>query len=318
MRVGVVVITFRRPAMLRQALQSIAKQTRLPDEVFISDNSPEPDPGVVKEFPELPIRYHHKKDHLPPEQHWLWAIQQPQTEFISILEDDNLYLPHHLQILFKAISENSSAVLAGSNALVFQNIPSNFSQPVFAPCWKINWLKSSLCRLIPRDAALAAYLFGSPFASSATLFRKEALTACKLYPSRMAIAYDRWMWTQIVSKGDVLYCPEITVLYRDHPIQLVKNSSRAIHRVDTRGCTKLIIAFIRKLGLSVEQVTAGMCKEFSFQERVCFGLYVFKQRDLALCKLFLPILLPELGFSRSMFFLSLRFLKDRLRERVSV
>ena len=50
-RLAVGIPTMNRPDYLRNALQSVAAQTRLPDEVYILDNSDEVDAGVGAEFP---------------------------------------------------------------------------------------------------------------------------------------------------------------------------------------------------------------------------------------------------------------------------
>ena len=277
MKIGVVVITFRRPALLRDALRSIANQTRLPDEVFISDNSPEPDQKVVLEFPGLPIRYHFHDRPLPIDKHWLWAIQQSQADLVSLLEDDNLYRPRHLEVLSNSLIKYPSAVLAGANSLVFKNLFSHASQQIYAPLWKINLMDEGPV-FIPRTTALVTLLFGTPFASSAIMFRRAVLDHIQFRNAGLRISHDRWMWAQIAAMGDLVYNPEITMLYRDHPVQVVKNFPRAQHRADSAKCSSLIFAMMLNSGILPREQIAEVFKGYNLEERSLISYFIFAPR----------------------------------------
>lgn len=294
MSIGVVIITFCRPHLLREALKSIQRQERQPDDVLISDNSPHPDHGIASEFADLPIRYHFHKNPLPIDAHWLWAIQNSQSDLVALLEDDNLFRPNHLACLAECLESFPSAVLAGSNSLVFSSQNSSASLPVFSPIWKVDVLMMNP-ELISRDLGLTTYLLGSPFASSAIMFRRSALNGLDLHCSGLRIAHDRWMWAQIAQRGDIVYHPAITMLYRDHPVQVVKNFKRPAHRYDSLRCTRLIFDLIIKLGIDVEKVIPDYFSNYNIPDRVRLGYLVFRLRDPYLYKKLIPLLLPDLS-----------------------
>ena len=205
-----------RPGVLREAIRSALDQERPPDEIFVSDNSKQPDRTLLDEFPGAPLRYHwHDRPPMHIEEHWTWALGQPETDYVCWLEDDNLFRPDHLRRLAEAVARFPTAPIFGTLALVFRERHSSTQGTIFAPVWSTDLLHPGPVA-IPRDWALASYLFGSPVASSSimidrNLYRSATFTKCDCW-----MPLDRWLWAQFAAHGDFIYIPEITVLYRVH------------------------------------------------------------------------------------------------------
>lgn len=292
MSVGVAIMTYNRRELLREALRSVQRQTRRPDEVFISDNSTEPDHGLATEFPDLPIRYHFHDRRLPIDEHWLWCISQPKADLVAVLEDDNLFRADHLELLAGAMEEHPSAALGGTVALAFEEQFCAIQRPIFAPVWKADLL-SEAPRLIPREVAIATYLFGVPFASSAVMYRRALLDRFSFFRSGLKIGHDRWMWAQIAVHGDMVFVPRMTMLYREHATQVVKKHSRHVHREDARQCTEQIIKLIGDSGIPLEESVGKLVCELSEDQKEFLAYIVFRERCRETSRRLLPLLYPE-------------------------
>lgn len=310
MTAGVAIMTFNRPALLREALRSVQAQTRRPDEVFISDNSTHPDHGLVQEFPDLPIRYHFHDRRLPIDEHWIWCISQPRADLVAVLEDDNLFRRDHLEVLAGAMELHPSATLGGSVALAFEQQCCTFQRSIFAPLWKADLLTQEP-RLIPRQVGIATYLFGVPFASSAVMYRRAALDRFEFFRSGLKIGHDRWMWAQIAVHGDIVFAPQTTMLYREHATQVVKMHARSIHREDSRDGTKLIIKLICDAGIALDQAVTVLTAELSEREKETLAYLVFRERCPETSRLLLPLIYPGKSFAMVNALAFKRFAKSR-------
>jgi hypothetical protein len=310
--VGVALITFNRPDLLREALRSIQKQTRRPDEVFISDNSTCPDENLVAEFPDLPIRYHFHDRRLAIDEHWLWCLQQPQSDLIALLEDDNLMLPRHLEVLARVLEKEPSVVLVGTSAQVFSDLEARFPQKIMAPVWPFHLLERKAV-LIPREEAMATYLFGTPFASSALMIRRTAFPPGGFVQSGLRISHDRWMWAQIAIQGEVAFDPEITMLYREHAVQVVKNFKAAQHRQDTAGSTQLIWNLIQKQNLNWAQGLQGLAHRLDLSTRRGLSYLMLRSRSYQIWRQSMPHLLPAVSLGRLWIWAVQDFVAARLR-----
>lgn len=298
--VAVALITYERKQLLRDALRSVQAQTRRPDLVFISDNSKQPDHEVVKEFPDLPIHYHFHDRRLAIDEHWLWCLTQPQTDLVALLEDDNLFRPRHLEVLAGALEKHPDAALAGSSTMVFQQLYAALPRDLYTPPWPCDWM-SLTPTYLDRMSATAAYLFGVPFASSAMMARRNAFPKTGFVQSGLRISHDRWMWSQIAHNGGIVFCPETTMLYRDHDVQVVKNFNRSYHRQDTARCTRLVWDQIKKSGLNPVECVAQFAKPLSARARRWYSYLLFRSREYAIWQQVTPALRPEMTTSQAAF-----------------
>jgi len=115
MKISVIISTYNRPQMLQRAINSVLTQTFQDFEIIIVDDHSDNPPDI--HIPEkdkdrvVPIR-------LP----WNTGYQvRPKNvgiicsrgNYIAYLDDDNVYLPNHLEVLYKAIIETNADVVYG-------------------------------------------------------------------------------------------------------------------------------------------------------------------------------------------------------------
>jgi glycosyltransferase involved in cell wall biosynthesis len=116
MKISVYLPTANRPAMLRNALKSVAEQTALAHvaEVVVIENlGNRESESVCREFPNLPINYLFRDPPLPPGyDSFRNAMRYIKNEYMAILFDDDWWDPEHLECAMESLLSRSDAVAA--------------------------------------------------------------------------------------------------------------------------------------------------------------------------------------------------------------
>jgi len=291
--ISVVIPTRNRPALLREALYSVSKQSRVPQEVLVSDNfTKTPCTEVVREFKDLlPIRRVTPPQDMVMESHWIWALKQASHEYIALLEDDNLWHFNHLEVLESAVRVRPQCGLFGTATRIFEKLNSSLHRNLFAPIWSVNLLECDPVH-ISAAATLGTYLYCTPIASSAVMVSRSVLQGIHAREEPSPYGRDRWYWCQFGASDGCVFSPHTTVLYRSHEHQCVKQIPKDDYRLESSKTTLLIMELIQREGYSIQEVVDAMKM---VTEPTCLNSYlneVFRQRDFK--KLF-PRIHPLLG-----------------------
>lgn len=115
--ISVIIPTFRRPELLRETIESVWTQTRLPDEILIGDDSPDDSTArlVADELipaSAVPIRYFHHDPALTEAKNVDALYTLAGGTHILHLHDDDPILPGCLEVLSGAFDEHPEAVAA--------------------------------------------------------------------------------------------------------------------------------------------------------------------------------------------------------------
>ncbi|MCD6400085.1 glycosyltransferase [candidate division WOR-3 bacterium] len=112
---SVIIITLDRPALLRDALASLAVQTRRPDEVVVIDNGPDEETErVVESFrSQLPVRYLAE-----PRRGYGAArnrgLREARGRILVFLDDDCVAEPDWMQTLLQPLEAGAAEMVGGS------------------------------------------------------------------------------------------------------------------------------------------------------------------------------------------------------------
>ncbi len=102
-RIGIIIRTKDRPHLLKRSLASLAEQKRLPDEVIIINDGGENIEAGLSEFTHLNIRLIDSEVNQGRARSGNLGVDACRCDFIGFLDDDDRYLPDHLQRLEKTI-----------------------------------------------------------------------------------------------------------------------------------------------------------------------------------------------------------------------
>jgi len=103
LRIAIIVRTKNRPHLLTRSLQSLAEQKRLPDEIIVVNDGGVAIDDVVSEFSNLNIHLLHNATNQGRSHAGNQGVQATNTDVIGFLDDDDRFLPDHLQRLEKAM-----------------------------------------------------------------------------------------------------------------------------------------------------------------------------------------------------------------------
>ncbi len=97
---SIIIPTYRRPDLLRQAIQScINQKTTIPFEIVVTDNDDDRSSSaedVVQEFNDDRIHYSRNESNLGMFGNWNRAVEKSNCDWIVLLHDDDLLLPDYL------------------------------------------------------------------------------------------------------------------------------------------------------------------------------------------------------------------------------
>lgn len=115
MSISIIIPTCNRPHFLMEAVESVWKQTVLPDEIIIGDDSRNnlTEKMVMEKIiseSKVPVRYFHNTPPLNQAKNVDFLIRKATSEFLLLLHDDDALLPECLQLLLPPLIENPSVV----------------------------------------------------------------------------------------------------------------------------------------------------------------------------------------------------------------
>jgi len=107
--ITVIIPTFRRPKSLRRTILSVLNQTFAAFQVCVYDDaSDDSTQEVVTELAETDsrIKYYCHEQHIGAAANFNYGLKLVNTPFFSFLSDDDLLLPHFLEVAVQSLSSN--------------------------------------------------------------------------------------------------------------------------------------------------------------------------------------------------------------------
>jgi len=208
-RVSVCIPAYAQPDMLRRCLTSISKQTLLPDEVIISDDTADQSVrDVVNDFEELLcIRYFHN---VPPKgtpENWNHALTRAGGDVLLLMHhDDWLYNDRTLEELFLALKDTRCDMAYGKSLNVLQDKVLSVHDPGSDQVTKIN-----------RNPRTLFYynLIGAP---SAVMFRNNGV----LFNPALKWLVDVDFYIRYLGRGRVCYTEKALIGIGLSPAQMTR------------------------------------------------------------------------------------------------
>lgn len=123
--ISIILTTYNRPFLLFYAIQSILNQTYTHYEIIVINDCGTDVWDIIKTFQSTKIRYlsHIKNSGLPFARNT--GIQISNGEILCYLDDDDLFLENHLEVLVEAYRHNDVNVVYTDALLVFERIINN-------------------------------------------------------------------------------------------------------------------------------------------------------------------------------------------------
>lgn len=217
--IAVVIAAYNAEEYVCEALDSVANQTRKPEQVIVVDDGSTDRTALrVREWTaakrgEVKLLEHENRG---PSGARNTAIRSATTDLIAVLDADDIFLPHHLGLVSQAFERREDIVLSFADGEGFD--ATGLVKRSLLAGTLVEELEYEECpdglRVLPR-AAYSSLVWGSYVPVSATMFRRDAAERMGLYDETLR-AEDRDFCLRLSRLGRFAYYPEIVCRKRAH------------------------------------------------------------------------------------------------------
>lgn len=234
--VSVVIPTYNRPLLFKEALDSVLAQDYPNIDIFITDNSPNDltenlMESYLEKYPN--IKYEHHPD-FSEERNWIRAKEydNPEAEYVNWLMDDDLFMTNKISVMVGEFLRNPDVTLVTSNrtlinlegkTILFDEKDVAGNVIPFAGFVKDD-MKISGKEAGKRIIMDSSNWFGVNFIGEPTtaLVKKSAMLNNTLGYKNNFDKYfisDYPTWLKVLSSGNLIYLKESLSKFRIHPGQ---------------------------------------------------------------------------------------------------
>lgn len=228
LRVSIALATYQGEAYLAEQLQSYLSQTRVPDELCVSDDgSSDGTVRIVEEFQRsapFPVKLNAVSGRAGSNKNFEEAVLGCSGDFILFSDQDDVWLPEHIESLVGPMERDPRITAVGSNSTFVSRdlVPTGvdtLSWDRFSSAQRdaITRLPRNQFELVVRHRTAMGH---------GMAFRASVLSL--LIPFSQTWTYDQWVFILSAAAGLVTYAVEPLTLHREHPRQEVGNVSHTL------------------------------------------------------------------------------------------
>lgn len=224
MKLSVAMCTYNGARYLREQLESVATQTRLPDELIICDDcSDDATDSIVRHFAAespFPVRFQSNEKRLGSTKNFEQAISLCEGEIIVLADQDDVWRLDKLALL-EAGFENRSGVgcVFSDGEVVDENL-----SPLGWRVWQLIRFGQKEQNLFNRGLAFDVLLDHNVVTGATMAFRAKFREMVLPIPSDLIhdgipVLHDGWTALMIAAVADLVSIPEPLIKYRQHAQQ---------------------------------------------------------------------------------------------------
>lgn len=234
--VSIVIPTYNRPLLFKEALDSVLAQDYPNIDIFITDNSHNDSTknlmeSYLEKYPN--IKYEHHPD-FNEESNWLRAKEydNPEAEYVNWLMDDDLFMPNKISVMVGEFLRNPDVTLVTSNRVLIDlegnKILSDEKDVADNVIPFAGFVKEDM-KIIGKEAGKRIIMDPSNWAGvnfigepTTALVKKSAMLNNTLgYKTNFDKYFisDYPTWLRVLSSGNLIYLKEPLSKFRIHPGQ---------------------------------------------------------------------------------------------------
>lgn len=226
MKLSVALCTYNGERFLKEQLDSIAAQTRPPDELVVCDDaSADATAAMVRDFASrtcFPVRLYLNSQTLGSTRNFNKAIALCANEIIVLADQDDVWLPHKLDALASALDAKPDAGFAFSNAAMVDAA----LRPLGHKLWDAMRFGPRERNRFPRGKAFECLLRRYRVTGATMAFRADYRD--RVLPIPVEWHHDAWIALAISATASCALVQEPLVLYRQHAGQQLGRPKRGL------------------------------------------------------------------------------------------
>lgn len=195
-KVSVIIHTYNRANMLREAIGSVLNQTLKDFELIIINDGEKKDTRcIISKFKDPRLRYFEKENTDSPAV-WNFGVHRIKGRYVSYLDDDDIYYPNHLKVLSGFLDRHPDI------GLVYGKVHFKMRNRVFQP-YSFDYSKNRLeiDNFIP---------------SNSLMHRKDCIQRVGFFDENIHYGADWDMWLRISDKYKIFPLKEFVAQVRFH------------------------------------------------------------------------------------------------------
>ncbi|HYX42774.1 MAG TPA: glycosyltransferase family 2 protein [Pyrinomonadaceae bacterium] len=221
MKLSVVICTYNGAAYLPAQLESLAAQTRPPDELVVCDDcSTDETTALLRAFAAhapFPVRLYVNERNLGSTKNFERAIELCTGALIALCDQDDIWYPNKLARSEAALAANPAAGLVFTDAEVIDD----HTQPLGYRLWECVRFDPARRELFRRGRAFPLLLKDTYVTGTTLVFRAEFKELILPIPTEINIIHDAWIACLISAAADLIMIDEPLLLYRRHGSQQI-------------------------------------------------------------------------------------------------
>jgi glycosyltransferase involved in cell wall biosynthesis len=232
-RISVALCTYNGERFLPEQLASIAKQTRLPDELIVCDDrSSDRTVALVREFAasvSYPVRIFENERNLGFAANFESAIRRCEGDLIALCDQDDIWYPIRLERSEREFDTHPTVGLVFSDADLIDEGGRLLGRTIWQKLGFIGKPRQDL--LSGQFVVLAKHRFVT---GATVMFRANLRDRC--LPFGAGWIHDEWIAMIAAAFSDVLPMEEPLIRYRTHGSQQVGFANKLEQRVQGKTC----------------------------------------------------------------------------------
>ena len=238
-RLSVALCTYNGASYLQEQLDSIAAQSRLPDELVLRDDGSTDDTvALARAFAArapFPVRVLADGTNVGYVKNFEAAIAACTGDLVALSDQDDVWLPHKLARLEEALGDDPRALLVFSDATLVDEA----LRPLGRTMWESLHLRPDVRARIRAGGARTPLMRLTVITGATACFR-AALVPLAL-PIDLPHWHDAWLGLVATLHGRVVLVDEPLVLYRQHGRNALGAPAAADRHLGRRA-----VAFVRR------------------------------------------------------------------------
>lgn len=222
-KVSVIIPCYNYAQFLVEAIESVLRQTYLPDEILLSDDASTDHSYQImqvyaRQYPGL-IKVNRNRQNIGIEKHFNTAIKKTSGDFVCFLGADNRFPSNYLESTLSGLLVHKKAAIAYTDFALFSNRAENVyrtfdkhyqGQQVEGGVFIINFP-------VFNKKSRETLLKKGNFIHGSSLYRREAYVQAGGYKSRVGGPEDYALFQSMVLNGwEAIKTPGVYLEYRQH------------------------------------------------------------------------------------------------------
>jgi glycosyltransferase involved in cell wall biosynthesis len=221
MRISVAMCTFNGAEFLPAQLESIAQQTRPPDEIIVCDDaSTDATRAVLQSFAQtarIPVSFYFSDENVGSVKNFERATGLSTGDVIALSDQDDVWRADKLQLIEESLARNPKAGIVFSDAEIVDEQLNSLGRRM----WDQVGFDAHKQKLIHSGRALEVLIYGWTVTGATMAFRSEFAKLALPIPANIAMIHDGWIALTIGAVADVNFIEEPLIKYRQHERQQI-------------------------------------------------------------------------------------------------